>query len=288
MRTHWRWLTFSALFGWLVFGMLLAPAANATGNCGDRNDFGRGSPLRVVGLTADQKLVTFRECSPRKLKLIGPVRGLGGQDGTLVGIDYRVQDGELYGVGNAGGVYRLDTATGDATFVSQLSVPLDGTLFGVDFNPAADRLRIVSDTGQNLRHNVSSGGTTLVDGALNNQGPVATGVSGAAYTNNDADANTGTTLFDLDATLDQAVIQSPPNAGVLTPTGKLGVDAAASTGFDIQTTLKGGSAQQNRAFAVLAVNGVPGFYRVNLLTGRATLIGALGADVRDIALPLDQ
>ena len=59
----------------------------------------------------------------------------------------------LYGVGNGGGVYSIDPATAQASFVSQLSVALDGTSFGVDFNPAAGRLRIVSDAGQNLRHN---------------------------------------------------------------------------------------------------------------------------------------
>ncbi len=44
-------------------------------------------------------------------------------DERLVGIDYRVQDGKLYGVGDAGGVYTIDD-TGAATKVKQLSVEL--------------------------------------------------------------------------------------------------------------------------------------------------------------------
>ena len=72
---------------------------------------------------------------------------------------------------------------------------LSGTSFGVDFNPAADRLRIVSDTGQNLRHNVNAGGVTVTDAPLNYAGVTASGIVGSAYTNNDLDALTATTLY---------------------------------------------------------------------------------------------
>ena len=95
---------------------------------------------------------------------------------------------------------------------------------------------MISDNGQNLRVNVDTG-ATLVDGTLSSAPPApAAGVTGAAYTNNDADPNTGTTLFDLDSMLDQTVIQSPANSGQLVPTGKLGVDSASAIGFDITAT----------------------------------------------------
>ena len=69
----------------------------------------------------------------------------------------------------------------------------------------------------------------------------ALGVTAAAYTNNDLNQpNTGTTLFDLDTTLDQVVVQSPPGNGILVATGKLGVDAAAASGFDIYSALANG------------------------------------------------
>ena len=64
----------------------------------------------------------------------------------------------------------------------------------------------MSDTGQNLRVNVDDGVAT-VDTPLSIPGttPVnpATGITGAAYTNNDADPNTATTLFDIDVARDQ-------------------------------------------------------------------------------------
>jgi hypothetical protein len=42
----------------------------------------------------------------------------------------------------------------------------------------------------------------------------------AAYTNNDLNADTATTLFDINTTTDQVVIQSPANNGTLAPTGQ--------------------------------------------------------------------
>lgn len=265
------------------------------GSCGARSLLGGGPQLRFVGLTSDQRLVLFGECNPSRPRDLGPVTGLVGSDTALVGIDYRVQDGLLYGVGNGGGVYRFDNfGSPAATLVNQLTVPLEGTSFGVDFNPAADRLRIISNTGQNLRHNVNAGGTTIVDGTLNYiegtpPAPVtATGVAAAGYTNNDLDPNTATTLFDVDGARDQVVAQSPANSGILAATGKLTVDADGPVGFDVYSTLRDGVTIRNAGFAAMSVGGSPGFYRVDLLTGAAVRINALGAGVVDIAAPLDQ
>jgi len=254
--------------------------------------------LKVIGLTDDGRLVRFQSDKPGRSREIGFVTGLVGNDVALVGIDFRVQDGKLYGVGNGGGVYTIDPRTGVASFVNSLNfngnpVALSGTFFGVDFNPAADRLRIVSDTGQNLAHNVNAGGTTSDPnvGMLNNGAnpPVLVlGVSGAAYTNNDLQPNTATTLFDINAMSDQVVIQSPPASGALTPTGSLGVDAGSWVGFDIYSTLVGGVTVNNRAFASLVVGGKYGFYQINPLTGAAKRVGKFNDTVVDIAVRLNQ
>ncbi|ONI50380.1 hypothetical protein STIB_54740 [Streptomyces sp. IB2014 011-1] len=112
-------------------------------------------------------------------------------------------------------------------------------MFGVDFNPAANRLRVISNTGQNLRHNIDDGAAplgTTADGTLTNPTmppSTAMGVTGAAYTNNDLDAATATTLFDIDTLADRVSLQSPANAGTLAPTGNLGVNAGPDAGFDI-------------------------------------------------------
>jgi Domain of unknown function (DUF4394) len=256
---------------------------------------GRG--LRVVGLTADGRLVRFRSDNPRNLANVGRVTGLSG-DAALVGIDYRVQDAKLYGVGDKGGIYVLNTRSASATKVSQLTVALAGTNFGVDFNPAANRLRVISDTGQNLRHNIDdpaglpATGTTAMDGTLTYPPATAaaTGVTGAAYTNNDLDPATATTLFDLDTNLDQVAVQSPANAGSLAPTGRTGVDAGPSAGFDIYSSLRGGRATSATGLATLQAGARSGLYKVDLLTGNASLVGTFSSrqQVVDLAIGLDQ
>ncbi len=211
-----------------------------------------------------------------------PVTGLVGPDTSLVGIDYRPQDGLLYGVGNGGGVYTLNTSTGAATAVSNLGVPPAGFVaFGVDFNPVNGLLRVVSDSGLNLRHDVVAHVTTG-DTALS-----ALGVTGIAYTNNDTSLTTGTTLFDIDTNLDQLAIQSPPNTGVLVATGNLGVNADLNAGFDIYSSLDNtGVSVGSIGFATLSVAGQYGLYSVNLLTGHADPIGQFpaGTVVSDVAV----
>ena len=286
----------------LIMGLLTTQAGatdsrkkdDSDSRCGNRSSFVKGDRLTIFALTEDQRLLRFRECNPEGPRDIGSIYGLQKPDTMLVGIDFRVQDGWLYGVGNGGGIYTIDTKTAVAMLVSQLTVSLDGQFFGVDFNPAANALRIISNTGQNLRHPFAGplAFQTQTDATLNYPGqtPVnpATGLTGAAYSNNDLDPNTGTTLFDIDTSLNQVVIQSPPNAGSLVLTGLLTVDPDTRVGFDIYTTLQDGAAINNSGFASLVVGGVPGFYRVNFLTGEAFLIDYFRDPVIDIAIPLNQ
>jgi hypothetical protein len=182
----------------------------------------------------------------------------------------------------------IDVRDGGATFKSQLSVALAGTSFGIDFNPTVDRLRIISDTGQNLRVNVDTGAAT-VDTNLSGLDPL-TGVTAAAYTNNDADGNTGTTLYVIDTAGDQLAIQAPPNAGSLNATGKLTVNATGSAGFDIYSYILRGTTVEAWGYAVLTVNGQSRLYHINLFTGRATPRGAFRGreQVIDIAIPLNR
>ena len=258
----------------------------------------QSSSLQVVGLTDDQRLICFNERNPGDARDLGFVSGLTG-DVKLIGIDFRVQDKKMYGVGDKGGIYMLDTRSAAATKVSQLTVALSGTSFGVDFNPPADRLRIVSDNGQNLRHNINAGGVTIMDDQLdyppatpvNAVGPNAVGVTGSAYTNNDLDGTTATTLYALDTNLDQVAIQSPPNDGTLGATGKLTIDANSSVGFDIYSTIRNGVTVAVQSLASLqTTDGTSSLFSVSLPTGRATTRGNFSArnKVIGIAIPLNQ
>ncbi|MFK4104510.1 DUF4394 domain-containing protein [Streptomyces sp. NPDC019531] len=249
--------------------------------------------LRAFGISGDGTLMaTFTTDRPQVLDWVRAVTGLSGDTG-LIGIDFRVQDGLMYGVGNKGGIYTIKIPTGTmdvvVTKVSQLQYALNGTNFGVDFNPAADRLRVVSDNGQNLRHNLNDH-TTIQDLNLTTPPTEGTtkGVSAAAYTNNDLDATTVTTLVDINTTSDQVVLQSPANNGTLAPTGALGIDAGLNAGMDIYSTLSAGKTIDNAAFATLTPYGAgtPSLYSINIFTGQATAIGQFPLNITDLAISL--
>ena len=269
---------------------VLAVLAVTSGASTATSPEGKGTTPVAFGLTAAQQLVAFPVDDPRTLRRVGHIRGFEG-DSRLVGIDFRVQDGRLYGVGDEGGVYVIARRDASAEKVSQLTVPLVGTRFGVDFNPAADRLRVVSNAGQNLRHDVNEGGTTTVDTSLTYPPALtsAQGVVGAAYTNNDLDESTSTSLFDVDVALDQVAIQAPANNGLLSPTGLTGVDAS-NAGLDVHSTVSEGKTTRNQVYATLRVDGAWGFYRVSPLTGDVELEGryARSTRVTDIAVRLDR
>ena len=289
MRT--RLTTVLTLSAAAALTVALAPTAASA-------DSGRSGQdrLQAIGLAGDRTLVQFDTDRADRGRTLGDVQGLEAADQEIVGIDHRVQNGALYAVGRGGGVYTVDTRSLTATKVLQLTVALDGQSFGVDVNPAADALRAVSDTGQNLRQLLaapagSPAGThvpgTASDTPLTSPPAHGTtaGITGAAYTNNDLDAATSTTLFDLATATDQVVIQAPANAGTLSATGATGVDLTGDTGFDIYTSTRGGSAGQLSAFAV---NGGT-LYAVDLLSGRFAEAGRIGGGrVTDIAIPLGQ
>ena len=246
--------------------------------------------LQAFGIAGGGTLMlSFKTDTPEQNDWVRRITGLVG-DTSVVGIDFRPQDGKLYAVGNWGGVYTIGIPSTVATKVSQLSVSLYGTKFGVDFNPAADRLRVISDNGQNLRHNLADGVTTE-DTTLTippATGP-AKGVTAAAYTNNDLNGTTNTTLFTIGTTTDQVFIQSPANNGFLVATGNLGFDASLDAGFDIYSDLYNGKTISATAFAALTPSGgVQTLYSIDLLTGAATSLPyPFPLDVSDIAIGLD-
>ncbi len=218
----------------------------------------------IYGLTTGNQLVRFNASTPGTLTTVGAITGLQGGE-NILGIDFRPATGQLYGLGSTSRLYVIDKTTGAATSVGVISTPLTGTNFGFDFNPTVDRIRIVSNTGQNLRVNPANG-VAIVDGAIN---PAANQATGAAYTNNFAGATT-TTLYDIDASTDILYTQNPPNNGTLVAVGPLGVDFQAVNGFDYFSG-------NNTAYAVSASGlGTPQLYTINLTTGAATAVGAIG------------
>ncbi len=207
---------------------------------------------------------------------------------TLLGIDFRPNNGALYGIGSSSRGFLIDVSTGDTFPGPSGQFTLDGTRFGFDFNPTVDRARVTSNTGQNLRINPDNGTLTATDGRLAFAAgdPNAGGtpnVVGSAYTNSFAGAG-ATVLYDIDSKIDALLIQNPANAGTLTTVGPLGVDTTDNVGFDI-------SGSTGVAYASLTVGGTTGLYRINLANGSATLVGPIassttlnGATVTGIAV----
>ncbi len=223
----------------------------------------------VVGLTDANRIVRFSANTPGTVVATVDVTQLEPGD-RLLGIDVRPATGQLYGLAQSGRLYTIDPATGVATARSALDVAISGSFIGMDFNPVPDRLRVVTDAGQNLRINVDTG-ATIVDGAINPEGAA---LGAAGYINSFAGTTT-TALYVVDTASGRLMLQNPPNNGTIAAVGPLGVtlDAGGALGLDIQP-VDGG----NRAFAALRVGGTTGLYRIDLTTGAATLVGAIGGN----------
>ncbi len=251
--------------GAALLAPLAAPGrrANAAAPANPAN----AEPVSLIGLTADNRMVLFESNRPAAVRIVpaAPVRG------RLVGLDFRPADGKLYAVSDAHEIYTLDPATGAARRLATLTVPWNGgARSGVDFNPQTDRLRLVGANGQNVRAHASLGAAAL-DGPLvfgrrdKNAGkrPHSTA---AAYTRS-LPKTPKTLLFEIDADLDILMLQDPPNDGVLTTVGPLGVDFGPAGGFDILT-------DGDREIAYAASGST--LYSIDLATGAATRAGEIG------------
>ncbi|MDQ3927811.1 MAG: DUF4394 domain-containing protein, partial [Chloroflexota bacterium] len=244
-----------------------------------------GSGFIMYAISGTNQLIKFSTNTPGTIDSSMPVTGLQGGE-TLLGIDFRLANGGLYGLGSTSRIYTIDLFTGAATAVGASGAfTLAGTSFGFDFIPTSDFIRITSDADQNLRVNPNTGTLAATDSFLSyamtdtnaGQNP---NVVGSAYTNHHTGATT-TTLFDIDSNLDVLAMQNPGNAGVLTTIGPLGVDTNDQVGFDMIRP----TSSVNFAFASLT-DTQSRLYSINLDTGAATLIGTIGGGgiVRGIAL----
>lgn len=231
----------------------------------------------LAALTSDDTL-TMVDTATLKAGKAMKVTGIAGK---IAGIDVRPADGMLYALAVDGTIYTVDKA-GKATMKSKMDTVLPaGAMATVDFNPAADRLRVIGSDGTNLRVNVDDGKTT-VDGKLKfaetdmHKGEAPMIVAGG-YTNS-VKGTKETALYDIDGKIGGLIKQAPPNDGVLSAVGKLGIMPKA-VAFDIETSAGGTNTGWLLADGSL--------HKVDLATGKATTAGkvtGLGAAVRDIAV----
>jgi outer membrane protein assembly factor BamB len=239
---------------------------------------GAASAQTLVALSGDATLTSFDS----KTLAAGPSMPIKGVSGRVAGIDMRPADGMLYAVSADGSVYTVDAKTGQATMKVKLETFLPANAKAtVDFNPAADRLRIIGSDGTSLRANVDDG-KVIKDGSLKYaEGDKAAGktpmVTAGAYSNS-VKGTKETALYDIDSAMGTFLKQAPPNDGVLTTMGSLGVKAE-TIAFDIATDATG----RNTGFAVVG----DALHTIDIASGAATMVGkvkGLPSGVRDVAV----
>ncbi len=264
-------------------------------------------PSTAFALTDANAILRFDTSAPGTILNTLPVTGLAAGE-NLVGIDFRPRTGELIGfaaldngASDATRLYKIEPLTGAATAIGTGAPLVSGNgVYGVDFNPTVDRLRITNAANDNARFNPNNGARAdapVNDTDLNATGPIV----GVAYDRNfdrqtvatPANGVIPTSLFGIDGASSRLVkiggidgVPSP-NGGATTNVGALGVtlDAGRDGGFDIAP-----GAGNGRAFAALTSGGTTRLYTLDLATGAATGVGAIGtgaAGIRGLAIQAD-
>lgn len=233
----------------------------------------------AIALVGDRTLVMF-DTESRTVSGMIDVEGVE----RLAGLDLRPGNATLVGVTSDNVIVTIDPASGVATELSRMSIPLemgDAPVI-VDFNPAADRLRYMTGT-TNHRVNVDTGEVTVDGGLAYTPGDAGAGngpsIVAAAYTNSFGKPES-TAMFDIDDRAGTLVRQTSPNDGTLDTVGELGIGMpGAAFAFDIATAADGA----NSAYLVTGNM----LYAVDLETGAASEIGPIeGVDgeIRDFTV----
>lgn len=266
-------------------------AAALLAACASTETIGPPAKEMIYAVTASNKLIQFNAGQPQKILSSKALSGLAAEE-RLLGIDYRVAKGQLFALGDSGQLYRINTADGSASRIgTPVALPREGaTEWGFDFNPTVDRIRVVNDAGFNLRLHPDTG--AVVDGNANQPGlqfdgrlaydaadanaGKAAALVAAGYTYN-KDNEKITTNYALDGKLGTLVHQGTkegvtpmvsPNSGRLYTVGSLGLGAFERATLDISDV-------SNAAYSAVTRGKLSSWYRVDLASGRATLIGTV-------------
>ncbi|MFG6433835.1 DUF4394 domain-containing protein [Roseateles sp. LYH14W] len=253
-----------------------------------------GPPAKemIYAVTATNQLIQFNAGQPQTTLSTKALTGLAAGD-TLLGIDYRVAKGQLFGLGASGQLYRIDTKTGAASAIgTPVGLPVGATEWGFDFNPTVDRIRVVNDAGFNFRIHPDTGAIVdadpnlpglqmdgrLVFDAADAGASKAAAVVAAGYTYN-KDNEKITTNYALDGRQGVLVHQGSkegvqpmvsPNTGKLFTVGSLGIGPFERATLDISDV-------SNAAYSAVTTAGKSVWYRIDLATGKASRIGTIAA-----------
>lgn len=259
---------------------------------------GTGKTVNFFALSDRNELLRYKAGPPARLVSVTQLVGLGPTEHMLA-IDFRPANGFLYGVSDSSRIYIISTDAGQARPVGKTFEPaIKGSSVGFDFDPFTDQIRLVTDLGQNLRIDPNFGSILSVDTDIN---PAGAAINSVAYSRT---ASVGRTfpLYDIDAAQGVLLRQDPPNNGLVTMIGSLGLFISGEGGFDIGSASNSFIVNPNQSqvgYAVLYGHVLSGglssgdnlaadafrVYEINLTTGRATYKGLLDRNVIGIAIP---
>ncbi len=241
---------------------------------------------QVLAATRGGELIRVNAGQPSRVLSRVTVSGLDAGD-SLVGIDFRVARGVLYALSARGRLYTLDTTSGRLSAVGPgIALAAGESAVGFDFNPVADRIRVVTAAGRNLRLHPDSGALAAEDAALRYaDGDAAAGtaprIGAAGYTYNKGNDKI-TTNYALDLARGTLVRQGSlegaqpvvsPNSGVLFTVGTFGSGAPGSAIDDAALDI---ADVDNTALAALRQGGTTRLHRIDLTSGRASMLGRVG------------
>ena len=259
MKTSARWLTALALGAALL---IVAPLVYAGSGGNDRGFGGKhrsewttGGPIGAASAAvtirycrADQQPEAdlFEEGRPERRREDRGVSGLSGDAAWSGSTSGPPPASSTASATRAASTDRRRQRAGDLRLAAQRRPRRDllRRRLQPDRRPPADRQRHRPEPARQRRHRSDTSRHARSATRARRRGD---GVTAAAYTNNDADPNTATTLYDIDSMLDQVVIQSPPNAGRSRRRASSGVDAGPAIGFDIYSTVRSGTTVDVRA-----------------------------------------
>jgi hypothetical protein len=213
----------------------------------------------LYGVDELNNLVSFDSANPGAILSNVALSGVSGS--SILAIDTRVLTDITYALTDDYRLFTVNRNTGATGLVSNLA--LTGSNFAMDFNPTNNNLRIVSNNDTNYVYNFVT--NTLVPGTnVSYPGGVPNpDIVGAAYTNNDTNPATGTTLYVIDSSNNRLATLNVAT-GALTSVGSLGFNVGARTSFDIATV-----GNKNLGYVI---NGTT-LYSVNLGTGALSKLG---------------
>ncbi len=279
LNNHWNLKWKPLISQKLSFFLLISIIGYITVSCDDafQDDMsGAGTvpDIAFTALTNSNQIVKYNAQNPSVPISTVTVNGLAANE-QLISLDYRPATGQLYALGSSSRLYFINETTGNATALgtNSFSPTISGNA-SINFNPTVDRIRLISSTGQNLRLHPETGTVIATDVNINQTNNPMIGA--IAYTNSMAGASE-TKLYDIDFAQDKLYLQNPPNDGALQFVGDLTVDFKGVGSFDI-------SPDNSNAIAVNYENSVSKLYKIDLYSGKATLIGNLNQPIISVAI----